>query len=142
MASGWYNKGLEELALGDTDLANSDLRAMLLKSTGSFNRDHNFVADVVANEVTAVGYSRQTLTSKVVTKNATADAVYWTADKPVFGPLTVGQTIGYIVVFRHTGDDATAPLLCCWQVVPFGTDGSSYRADWSANGLVKIWSAT
>jgi hypothetical protein len=45
-------------------------------------------------------------------------------------------------VFRETGDDATAPLLMCWQVVPYPTDGGEYEFPISASGISKFWSAT
>lgn len=142
MPSGWYNKGLYELANGDVNLGSSTIKAMLLNSAASFDRDHNFVSDVVANEITAVGYSRQTLGSKTVTENDTNDAAYWDCADVTFGSLASGQTVKFVVLYRDTGADATSPLLCCWQMVPQATDGTPVKFVVSSSGLTKVWSAT
>lgn len=142
MPSGWYNKGLYEIANGDVNLGTSTIKALLLKSTGSFDRDHNFVSDIVAHEITASGYSRQTLASKTVTENDTNDAAYWDCADISFGTIASGQTIGYMVLFRDAGSDATSPLLCCWALVPQDTDGTPIKFVVSSSGLTKIWSAT
>jgi len=142
MPSGWYNKGVYDLSTGGLDLDGSTVKAMLLNQSHSFNRDHNFVSDISANEISAVGYARQTLVSKAVTEDDTNDAAYWDAADPVFGPLASGQTIEYLALYRDTGVDATSPLIACWQLVATATDGGTFTFTVSASGLTKIWSAT
>jgi hypothetical protein len=142
MPSGFYNKGLYEIGSGGTNLVSSTIKAMLLKSTAAFNRDHNFVSDVVAHEVSVAGYARQTLANKAVTENDTLDAAYWDADNIAFGTLAAGQTVKFVVFYRDTGADGTSPLLACWQLVETATDGTAFSFTPNAAGLAKIWSAT
>lgn len=142
MASGWFNNGVHEVVAQQTDVVNSSLKWMLLKSTYAFDRDHVYVSDLVSHEITSVGYARQVLTAPALTLNPTNDASYLDCDNPVFGPLTAGQTVGFVVIFRDTGSDASSPLLMCWQVVNYPTDGSEYEFPVSASGISKFWSAT
>lgn len=142
MASGWFNRGVYEVVAQSTDIVADTVRFMLLKNTYAFDRDHEFVSDVVTHELTAVGYARVDATGKTLTANSTNDASYFDCDNPVFGPLAAGQTIGFVVAFKDTGSGATSPLLMCWQVVAQPTDGSEYEFIVSPSGLSKFWSAT
>jgi hypothetical protein len=142
MPSGFYNKGLYEIGSGDTNLVSSTIKAMLLKDTASFNRDHNFVSDVVAHELSVGGYARQAVANKTMTENDTLDAAYWDADNVAFGALAAGQTVKFVVFFRDTGADATSPLIACWQLVETATDGGAFSFAPNAAGLAKVWSAT
>jgi hypothetical protein len=122
-----YNQGLEEMATGAAALATADLRMLLLKSTYSPDRDHRFVADVVAGsqELSVGGYARQTLAGKTVTRDDALDRVVFDADDALFAGLAGGQTIGGAVLFRHTGNDATAPVLAFYDLPDTPTDGSN-----------------
>ena len=126
MANGVYNKGLYELAAALTDLDAADLRVLLVNGGYTFSKAHNFVADVVANEITAAGYARQALTGKTVTEDDTNNRAYLDADDPVFPAMAAGETIGGAVVFRHTGSDATAPLLFFIDVADVATAGTAF----------------
>jgi hypothetical protein len=99
VANGTYNKGKAQIANGGIDLDTSDLRVLLVKSSYTFNPDHNFVDNGDANdpqshEVTVSGYARQTLANKTVTQDDTNDFAYFDADDAVFTGLAVGETIG------------------------------------------------
>lgn len=144
MASGVYNKGLHELAEALTDLGSADLRVLLMTAAYTFTRTHNFVADVVANEISAAGYSRQALTGETVVEDDTNHRAYLDANDSTFGTLAAGQTIGGVVLFRHTGSDATAPLIAFIQLPSTPTNGS-FGVSWAApgsGGILYLASAT
>jgi len=116
MANFIYNKGAEELAKALTDLDGSDLRMLLVQDTYTPNKDHLWVDDGTADdpkshEVSVASYARQTLAGEAVTRDDANDFAYLDATDPVFATLEAGQTIGGAILFRHTGDDTTAPLI-------------------------------
>ena len=125
MANGVYNRGKYLVATAGVNLASADLRVLLVKDTYAFNPDHNFVADVVAGalEISAAGYSRQTLANKTVTEDDANDFAYLDADDPAFGSIAAGQTVGGMVLFIHTGSDATAQLVAFYDLADTLTNG-------------------
>lgn len=138
-----YNKGLEEIAKALTDLDGSDLRVLLVKPTYVFDPDHAFVDDGSANdpqshEVSVVGYARQALANKVITRDDATDKAYLDADDVVFAALAAGQTVGAAILYRHTGIDTTAPLISYYELVDTLTNGGDIAVQWNtpANGGV------
>lgn len=137
MANLVYNRGIfEVMNLGA--LSTADLRVMLVQSTYTENKDHNVVADVVAHELSVAGYARVALTTKTLTEDDTNDFAYLDADDVAFGALTAGQTIGGAVLFRHTGSDATAPVIAYYDLINTPTNGGTFTVQWNtpANGGV------
>jgi hypothetical protein len=133
-----FNRGIQELLSGSTDWDGAtDVRVMLVDADYVFDPDDNVVADLVAEELAgASGYARQTLASRTLTEDDTGNRVVLDAADTAFGALGVGGTIGGIVVFRHTGSDATAALIGFLDVSPsIPTNGSTFTAQWSADGL-------
>lgn len=143
MANGVYNKCKAQIANGGTDLDTSDLRLMLVKSTYTFNADHNFIdnagaGDPIDEEITVGGYARVALTTKTVTQDDTNDFAYLDADDVVFTSLVAGQTIGGAILFRQTGVDTTAPVLAFYDLTDTATNGGNVTVQWAtpANGGV------
>lgn len=138
MANLITNKFKFEAFTGDANLDAADLRCLLLTTAGAPTADTNFVSDIVANEVSVGGYARQTLTGETVTEDDTNDFAYLDANDALFAALATGQTIGWAVVFRHTGADATAPVYACYDVTDTPTNGGDVTIQWNtpANGGV------
>lgn len=137
MANGAYNRGLYEILTGATVWGTSDLRALLVKSTYTFDKTHNVVADVIAGslELSVAGYARVALTSEAVTEDDSNNRAYGDADDVTFGPLTAGQTVGGMIIFRHTGSDATAPVIGFYDVSPdYPTNGVAFVVQYTAPG--------
>lgn len=132
MANGVYNRGLFEIASAAADLDAADLRVLLLNSGYTFSKAHNFVDDIVGNEISASGYARQTLANKVVVEDDTNNRAYLDADDPVFPSMAAGQTIGGAAIFRHTGNDATAPLIVFIDVADVATAGTAFVLTFAA----------
>jgi len=138
MADGTYNRGTYEIATGTTIWGSSDVRCMLVSTAYTPNRDHNVVDDVVANEIS--GAARQTLASETVTENDTDDRTDLDCADVTFPAVPGTVAIGYVVFFRHTGSDATAPLLFWKDFTSAGksTNGGDVGVTMPANRIASI----
>lgn len=100
MANTLYDPGREGI-LDETILMNiGDIRAMLVLSTYTFSAAHKFIADMGA-----VDNGRS---ATLGTKSFTS-GVFDAADTTI--TATAAATCKAIMVFRHTGADATARLV-------------------------------
>lgn len=136
MPNGVYNRGAFQIATGATPLHTADLRMLLVKSTYVFDKDHNFVADVVAGalEISVAGYARQALANEAVTEDDTNDRAYLDADDPTFTALVAGQTIGGAVIFRQVTTDADSPVLFFIDLTDTPTNGTDFKVQFAAPG--------
>lgn len=135
MASIVYNKGAYLALTASLNFGSDTIKALLVQSSYTPNKDHNFVSDIVASEISVSGYSRQTLATKTVTEDDTNDRVVFDADNPSFGSLAAGQTIGGVVIFKDTGSDATSPLLFFNDTADTATNGNTVTFQIDAGGL-------
>ena len=139
MADGIYNNGLDDL--GGGQWASGTYRALLLKSTGyTFDKDHVFVSAVTpgSNEISASGYSRQTLGTKVRTVDNTLDRVVYSCAAPTFGTIVAGQTVGAMVLYRFVTSDSDSVLVNYYDLTDFATDGTPFGVVMGANGLLYV----
>jgi hypothetical protein len=133
--AGVYNR-----SKGRLFVAGDDLRVMLVTSSYTFNPDHDFVADVVANEIAgASGYARQALTSEALTIDDTNDRVALTADNVAFGALGTGASPAAAIVYRHVTNDSDGVLLAYLDfAAPIPTNGSTFTLTWNAGGIARV----
>jgi hypothetical protein len=118
-----------------------DVRFLLFQSTYVFNKDHQFVSDVVASEVSGTGYARTALTGKTLTLDLTNDRTIADAADVVMSTLNTGaQLIGGAIVYRETGSggtDAGRTLICSVDFTPvLAANGQPYNIAWNTLGLV------
>lgn len=91
-------------------LTGATIKALLVTSTYTYNEDtHDFLNDITG-EVSAGGYSRQTLTGVSVDYDA-AQGVVITADNLNFGTFNATNVLGPIF-FIDTGTPSTSELIC------------------------------
>lgn len=142
MANGVYNRAKYMLADGTLDLPTAaDLRVLLVNTSYVFDPDHNFVSDVVANEISAGGYSRQPLTGETITEDDTNDFAYLHADNVAFGALAAGQTIGGAILFKYNASDSAAEVIAFYDVTDTPTNGGTITLNWAADasgGVLKL----
>lgn len=137
------NKGLYELAEALSDLGSADLRIMLMRTSYTFSPTHDVINDVVAHEITVTNYSRQALAGETVVEDDTSHRAYLDANDLTFSGLGTGQTIGGAYLFRHTGSDATAPVIAFIPITATPTNGD-FGIRWpapSAGGIMYLTSA-
>jgi hypothetical protein len=83
-------------------------KAMLLTDSSSgFDAAHDYVNDVSANEVSATGYARQTVSGAVTSD---ANGAYFTPSAFVEFPVMTAS-VRYIVIFADTSNDATSRVV-------------------------------
>lgn len=100
MANALFNSGREGFLDGSINWSTGDMRVMLVKSTYSFLATHKFLADLGA-----VDNGRSaSLGTKTVT-DGIADA----ADTSLVATAAVACSA--LVIFQHTGADATARIV-------------------------------
>lgn len=126
-----FPKALERAAGAGLDLLNADVRAMLVRSTYSFDPADEFVADLGA-----VDNGRSAALGGKSITNGIFDANDSTLN------ATAANQSNALVIFIHTGNDATARLL--WYLddavgLPFTPEaGQACPLVWD-NGADKIF---
>jgi hypothetical protein len=99
MSNTLYDKGREGIA-DDTVSLPGDVRVMLVKSTYTFSNAHQFLSDLGAND----NGRSAALASKTYTAG-----VFDAADTSLVA--TAAVACNALVLFQHTGVDATARLI-------------------------------
>lgn len=100
MANALYDPGREGFLDGSIDWDTDDVRAMLVLSTYTFSAAHKFMSSLTAYD----NGRSAALGTKTVT-NGVADAADTTLT------ATAATASKAVVVFKHTGSDATARLI-------------------------------
>lgn len=100
MASALYNPGREGFLDGSIDWDTGDIRAMLVLSTYTFVASHKFLSDLGA-----VDNGRSAALGTKTVTDGVADA----ADTSLVA--TAAAASKAIVIFQHTGSDATARVI-------------------------------
>jgi hypothetical protein len=132
MANLLYDKGREGI-LDETITMNSgDIRVMLVKSTYTFSAAHQFVSDLGATD----NGRSAALASKTFTSG-----VFDAADTTL--TATAAAACASLVIFKHTGVDATARLIAYIDApsagLPFTPSaGQTVNIAWD-NGVNKIF---
>ena len=146
MASNLYQEGLLRIMNRNIDLAADTIKVLLLGTGYTPNKDHQFVSDVVASELSGTGYTggfggsgRKTLASKALAKSDTTDKAYFDAADVTWSAINAG-TIGYAVVFKEITSDALSPVIANVDVADIVTNGGDVTIAWASTGIFE-WSA-
>ena len=100
MANALFDPGREGFLDGSIDWDTDDIRVMLVLSTYTFSAAHKFLADLGA-----IDNGRSAALGTKTVANGVADA----GDTSLVA--TAASASGSIVVFKHTGADATARVI-------------------------------
>jgi hypothetical protein len=141
MASKLYGQFLSQALNKEIDWDSDTIRVALLTNAYTPNQDtHNYLDDVIANEVTGVGYTAggNTLANKTNTYNGATNVITLDADDTTWTASTI--TARYAVIYDATpATNATRPLI---GYVDFGSDQSSsngnFTITWDATCIVRI----
>lgn len=137
MANAVYPIALSSFETKAIDLANDDIRALLVKSPQAFNSAHQFVSDLTAGNIIqrgAAGLAGKTTTGGVFkASNYTLTAV------------AAGSTVIAVVVYDNTPALDTAKNLLAWidtdasaVAISLATNGSDITVTWNASGIFSI----
>jgi hypothetical protein len=141
MPSKLYGQFLSQALNKEIDWDTDTIKVALLTNAYTPDQDaHNYYDDVIANEVTGVGYTAggNTLANKTNSYNSATNVITLDADDTTWSSSTI--TARYAVVYDATpSTDATRPLI---GYVDFGSDQSSsngnFTITWDATGIVRI----
>lgn len=133
MANALYNKAKQAFLAADIDLESDDIRAILIDTADyTFSAAHQYLSSVGASARVAVSSA---LSSKTVT-----DGVFDAAD--VTWSSVTGDQSEAIVLYKHTGSDATAALIAYLDTfssgMPVTPNGGNITVAWD-NGANKIF---
>ncbi len=138
-----YNRGKLILTDGTVDWDGAtDVDALLVDNTYTFDADQNFVSSVSGDELSTDNYARASLASRTQTQDDTGDRIIFDAADLTFsslGPATAGPTIGGLVVFDNTaGSDAARELIAFIPLTAQQVNGSDYVLTWDSAGLFNL----
>lgn len=144
MASKTYGNLMKAAFNKEVDYDTDDIKVMLLSAAYSPNQDgHDYLDDVIANEVQGAGYTSggKTLTGKSVTYDSATNTTKFDADDVSWANSTV--TARYAVVYDNSGaTNAQKALLAFYD---FTTDRASSNGEfvirWGADGLFSTTAA-
>ena len=134
MASNLYNPGLEKLLSNSIDYDTDTIKVILVNTSHTFTKSHEFVSDIVANEASGTGYSRKTLANKAQTLDTANDRVEFDADNPTYTALDAG-TIASAVIYKEVTTDADSPLIANIDFPDLVTNGSDVELQINSEGL-------
>lgn len=142
MASKVYGNAIKAAFNKEVDWDTDTIKVMLLSSAYTPNQDsHDYLDDVVANEVTGTGYTSggAALTSKTATYDAATNTVKFDAADVTWAGSTI--TARYAIVYDDSGATNAQKALIAY--FDFTTDRASSNGDfvirWGADG---VFSAT
>lgn len=136
MATRWYGPGLLAVLNGTIDIDTTALKVMLLKSTYTFDPDHQFVSSLT--EISGVsGYTGGF--NGAGRKSATVTADYKTASDRVdiavadltWTALGTGDTIGGAALIREITNDAASLAIAFFDFTDLPTNGSDVTLDFA-----------
>jgi hypothetical protein len=141
MPSKLYGQFLSQALNKEIDWDTDTIKVALLTNSYTPDQDaHNYLDDVVANEVSGTGYTAggNTLANKTNAYNSATNVIVLDADDTTWSSSTI--TARYAVVYDATpATNATRPLI---GYVDFGSDQSSsngnFTITWDATGIVRI----
>ena len=137
-----YNRGMFDGANGQA-WGVVDTRILLVGTGYTPNRDHDFVSDVVANEISTTNYARQALANETLTLDDPNDRVLEDADDVVWtalGPPSGGPSVLAAIIYRNTGADGTSPLWDYMNGTTTTVNGSNFTYQWAATGICVLTS--
>jgi hypothetical protein len=145
MASGWFNSGKRDILDGTIDLGADTIKVMLVNASYTPDADHDFIADVVANELSGTGYAggfagsgRKTLASKSFSTNTASDFTYFTAAALTWTAINAG-TAAYLIIVKEITNDADSRLIAWVDFTDVVTNGGDLTlTPDGTNGLLKI----
>lgn len=141
MAAKLYGSVIAKVFNKEIDFDTDTIKVMLLTSSYTPNQDtHDYLDDVVANEVTGTGYTAggAALANKAVTYDSATNTTILDADDTTWSSSTI--TARYAVIYDSSpATNATRPLI---GYVDFTSDQSSnagsFTLTWDATGIVRV----
>lgn len=131
--SNMYNSGIAALGTGDVVWGTTTMKCMLVKSSYTFDPDHDNISSVSAHEISQGGQGTMSGCTAII--DDTDNEVQFDASDQVYTALAAGDTPAAIVVYKSSGGQ----LVCyCALTSPPPPNGSDYNIQWGAEGVFEI----
>jgi hypothetical protein len=134
--AGTYNRGKALLANGGVDWDSTDIRALLVTATYTFNADHNFLTDIT-NELTGGTYVRKA-TTRTVVENDTNDRAELTVANILWSALTATGTPAALIIYKYNAADGSAELLSYHDFTATPTNGGDFTVQFSGTNAILL----
>lgn len=129
MASALYPSFKALLLTAGLNLSSADIRAIIVDSADyTYSAAHDFLDDVPAPARVAV--------SSALTSKTTTGGVFDAAD--VTFTAVTGDSVEAVVLYRHTGTDATSDLIAYLDGVSVTPNSGSITAQWDPTGIFAL----
>lgn len=134
-----YNSAITALANKEIDWGTDTIKVMLLTSSYTPNQaSHDYVDDVVGNQVSGTGYTAGGATLANKTEAYSGQVKQFKADNVSWATSTI--TAHYAVIYDDTpATNATKPLIA---YVDFDADivssGGAFTITWDASGIFTV----
>lgn len=123
-----YNEGAESLLDGSINWGSDTIKARLLASSATPNKDD----DDMASGYSAIG-TDQTLGSKTRTKDDTNDRVVYDAADPTWTAVAGGSTVGWCIIYKDNGGNHVP--IAALDISDTATNGGDITIQFSADGI-------
>lgn len=135
MANAFFSKGLENLWKGNINWSSDDIRVVLVNNTtdAPIVSTDETLADIAAGARVATSPS---LSNPIITAGVV------TADN-VTVPSVTGSTVNSLVIYKHTGVEATSYLIgyvdsTTDASLPYTPTGVDVTIVWNPSGILRI----
>lgn len=144
MASKAYGQFIGKALNKEIDWDSDSIKVMLVSSAYTPNQDtHDYLDDVVGNEVTGTGYTAggQALASKTLTYDASTNVIVLDAADVTWASSTI--TARYAVIYDDTpAGNSAKPLIAYLDMVSDqSSNNGNFVIQWDASGIVRITTA-
>ena len=141
MANLVYNEGWESILDRNIDWAADTIKAVLVGSGYTPDKDDQFIDAAGANDVVDHDFGTdQTLGSKAIAKQTSTDRVAVDAADPTWTAVAGGSTIAGVVIYKDTGTPTTSKLIAYLDVTDTPTNGGDITVQFAtpANGGIVL----
>lgn len=146
IANAFFNRAARRILDGNLNLSTSTLKAMLVDSGYTFDRDHDFVGSGAGTpggeELSGTGYvagfggaGRKTLANKVFSEDDANDRGEMDCDDITWTAINAGTAAALIVVKEGTSDADSELIAFFDSGFPKTTNGGDLTAQVDAQGL-------
>ncbi len=123
-----YNEGAESLLDGSVVWASDTIKARLVASSATPNKDDTDLA----SGYTAIG-TDQTLGSKTRTKDTANDRIVYDAGNVTYTAVAGGSTVGWCIIYKDDGGNGVP--IAALDIDNTATNGGDITVAFSADGI-------
>ncbi len=143
MPSGWYTQGLLKIADGTIDLDTAVIKVMLVTAAYTFDKAHDQVSDISAQEIVATNYAggfggagRKTVSITMQKNDADGrvDIAIGDVTYTALGGAVNDTPAAVVVIFETGGGDATSIPIAYLDHADTPTNGGNLTLDMAALG--------